>query len=382
LALITLEASKKNFIVCRESSSQYIACIDRTDSNPEWDLFVNNSDMGSFYQTSSWAQVKKSQGWSALRVILKTPTNDICGGGQVFFKQLMGFFLTIQLPKGPIFDPENPEMAFCVLNEIKQYFSRKPFILLIQPADNCWDFLEQLQNSGYGSNLKVDLEEKATITIDVSKDREEILKQIKKSKRNQFRQSEIRGLVCYETTDRKDLETFYALHKQIADKRNFGIQSKLFFESLWDHFFPSGQCHLFMAEVDKQPVASIMAITFLDTLHIYRLGWSDGYRLYLPNEGIYWFAIRWANEHNYHWVDLGGIDLEVAGNVLEGREQPEWVNNSYNGFKLHISENIVLAPGTMEYFNPRLLAESVRFISNYQSLNQFLKRVYKFIRKR
>lgn len=338
--------------------------------------------MGSFYQTSSWAQVKKSQGWSALRIILNTPAGKIYAGGQVLYKKMFGFFLMIQLPKGPVYDPEDQETALLVITEIRKYFRRDFYFLLIQPADKCWDFHKQLQNSGYGSYLKVDLEEKATILIDVSMDQEEILKQIKKSKRNQFRQSEVRGLECFESTDRKDLEAFYALHKEIADRRNFGIQSMQFFDTLWDQFMPTGQCHLFMAAVEKIPVASILALTFKDTLHIYRLGWADGNRLYLPNEGIYWFAIKWAHAHNYRRVDLGGIDIEAATAVLNNMPLPEWVNYSYNGFKLHVSENVVLMPGTVEDFNPKILAAVMRWLSTKQTINRFIKKAYKLIRRR
>lgn len=356
--------------------------IDNSEYNAEWDQFVLNTCMGTFYQTSSWAQVKRAQGWSALRVIAKRPGGGICGGGQVLYRKLFGFFLLIQLPKGPVFEPCDQDMAISILDEIKRYFQKSPYFLIVQPGDTCWDLQEQLLNSGYGTYLKVDLEEKATIIIDVSKDREEILKQIKKGKRNKFRQSETRGLQFFESTDRRDLETFHSLHKRVADKRDFGIQNKIFFDTLWDHFTTENWLHLFVAKIEEETVSAALAIAFKDTVHLYRLGYLEGYNHYHPNEGMAWYILKWANEHNYHWADFGGIDMEIADAVLNGKELPDWVDHSYNGFKLQVSENLTLAPGTVEYFNPQAFSDLIQWISTHQAINQFIKKGYVLVRQR
>jgi lipid II:glycine glycyltransferase (peptidoglycan interpeptide bridge formation enzyme) len=359
-----------------------IPFIDETQVNPEWDQFVVSSDTGTFYQTSSWAQVKKAQGWNALRAITKSSTGDICGGCQVLYKKLFGIFYLIQLPKGPIYEPENLEMALSILDEIKRFFQRHPYFLIIQPGDTCWDLMERLLHSGYGTDLKVDLEEKATIIFDVSKDREEILKKIKKRKRSQFRQSETRGLQFFESNDRQDLETFHSMHKRVAEKRDFDIQNRLFFDTLWDHFKLKDWLHLFIAKFEGKPVSAALAIVFKDTVHLYRLGWIRGYNHFHPNEGMAWHIMKWANEHQYHWVDFGGIDLEVAEAVLNGAELPEWVSHSYNGFKLQVSEDITLFPGTVEYFSPRVLSDLIHWLSRHQTFNLFLKNFYRQIRRR
>lgn len=356
--------------------------IDVTQANQEWDQFVANSATGTFYQTSTWAQVKQTQGWSALRAIVRNSTGDICGGGQVLYRRLFGLFLVIQLPKGPIYEPENLEMALCVLDEIKRYFQKRPFFLIIQPGDTCWNLLERLIQSGYRTYLKVDLEEKATIIIDVSKEREEILKQIKKGKRNQFRQSETRGLQFFESNNKQDLEIFLPMHKRVAEKRNFEIQNKLFFDTLWDRFKPANMLHLFIARLDEKPVSAALVIAFKGTVHLYRLGWIRGYNHYHPNEGMAWHILKWAHCNKYRWVDFGGIDMEVAEAVINGTPLPEWVSHSYNGFKLQISEDVTLSPGTVEYFNPRALSDLNQWLSNHPAFNTFLKNIYKHIRRR
>lgn len=360
----------------------FFTSFDESTRNIEWDLFVYRSAMGNFYQTSIWGQVKRSQGWNSLRMIMKSPSGVICGGAQVLFKKYFGCILAIQLPKGPLFDADNQEMALSILNEIKRFFQKVPFILIIQPFDVCVDLYKKLLDTGYRKDLRVDLEETSTIIIDVSKDQADILRQIKKGKRPRFHQSESRGLVCFETTARKDLETFYSLHRRIDEKRNFGIQSRLFFDTLWEQFVPSGWCHLFMAKVDDQPVASILTITYKDTLHIYRIGWNEGYNNYYPNEGMYWFIMKWANQHHYHWVDFGGIDSEAAEAVLHGTEFPDWVEHSYSAFKLHISEQIVITPGTVEFIHPGVFAYLIRWLFSHQAVNRMLKRVYSHIRRR
>jgi peptidoglycan pentaglycine glycine transferase (the first glycine) len=356
--------------------------IDESAENSQWDQFVTSSDMGNFYQTCAWAQVKQTQGWKTMRVIVKLPSESICGGAQAQYKKCLGFITVILLPKGPLFDLEHPEMALSILDEFTRHFKNSPFLLFVQPEDDCWDFQNRLLQLGFDASLCVDLEETATIVIDVSKDQEDILRQIKKKKRPKLHQSDSRGIVCYETTRKDDLEIFYSLHKRIAEKRNFAIQCKPFFDALWDQFVPEGWCHLFIATIKEQPVASLLVITYKDTLHFYRIGWAEGYNNYYPNEGIYWYALKWANEHHYHWVDFGGIDHEAAVAVLNGAEWPEWVNHSYNAFKLHVSEQVVLSPGTVGYCNPKVFSDLIRWTSCHPVFYGVLKKAYTVFRRR
>ncbi len=221
-----------------------------------------------------------------------------------------------------------------------------------------------------------------TIIIDVSGGPEDILHQIKKGKRIRFRQSESRGLTCHETPDRSELDTFYVLHQKIADKWQFGIQCRDFFELLWDRFSPQGWLHLFMGKIDDIPVASIITITFGDTLHIYRVGWTEGYNNCYINEGMYWYIMQWAHEHNFHWVDLGGIDRQAAEAVIKGETPAEWVSHTYTSFKMHLSEQITLRPGTVELVNPKALAVVYRWICSSQRLSQVVDKGYKLFRKR
>jgi lipid II:glycine glycyltransferase (peptidoglycan interpeptide bridge formation enzyme) len=230
---------------------EFTSTIDKSENNPEWDQFVINSDTGSFFQTSSWAKVKRTQGWDALRVIAKSPAGSISGGIQVLYRKLFGVVLILQLVYGPLYDQESPEMGLAILDEVKQYFRKRPFFLFVQPFENNWEFYKTLQNSGYGTNLHVDLEQTATIIVDVSKSKEDILRQLKSGKRHQIRQSQTRGLVCSESTNREDLDIFYELHKNIANRRHFKLQRKDFFEALWDQFMPEGCLHLF---IDRKSV--------------------------------------------------------------------------------------------------------------------------------
>jgi lipid II:glycine glycyltransferase (peptidoglycan interpeptide bridge formation enzyme) len=360
----------------------FFISIDKTENNPDWDIYVLKSEKGRFFQTCAWAKVKQIQGWCALRVILKSPEGSICGGAQVIYKRLFGFMYLIQLVYGPLFGPDDQESAFMILAEIKRYFCTNPFFLFIQPCDNCWGFHEKLLNSGYNKNLNVDLEQTATVIIDVSKDRQDILHQIKKGKRQRFHQAENRGVICYESSSKEDLDTFYALHKDIADKNNFGIQSRSFFDVLWDQFMPLGQLHLFMAKIKDQTVAAILTISYKDTIHSYRIGWREGFNNYYPNEGIYWFIMQWANEHGFHWFDFGGIDIDAAKSIVNGTELEEWIAHTYSSFKLHLSEQVFLLPDTVEYINPKAFSDLIRWISVHPKISQFIKKGYKLIRRR
>lgn len=112
-------------------------CIDKCESNPDWDQYVLSSKAGSFVQTSVWAQVKQCQGWNVLRIILKTPAGEICGGAQVIYKKCLGLIFLLQLPYGPLYEQDCEDQGMVILDVLQAHFQNNPFILFLQPHGNC-----------------------------------------------------------------------------------------------------------------------------------------------------------------------------------------------------------------------------------------------------
>lgn len=356
--------------------------LDDAEKNPEWDHFLSGAKHGHFLQSSSWAVVKRTQGWRMLRFILKSRDGVICAGAQILFKQYFGVLFLIELVYGPVCAEGYQECSVRILDEIKQHFRNRFFFLYIQPSEKDWDFSRKLGNSGYLPSDQGELEPTATLIIDVSRPEEEIILQLKKGKRKRMRHAQDRGVMCYEATAKADLETFYALHQNLAKKNQFIIQNKIFFDELWDHFVPSGQLHLFMAKIENTVVASLMVTAYKDVVSAYRIGWIEGYSHYYPNEGIYWFAIQWAKQHGFHWFDFHGIDIEAAQAILDGRDLDEEYAHSYSAFKLHMCDQVVLMPDAVQYIHPAWFAAVYRGILRSDVLMSILSRMYGLIRKR
>jgi peptidoglycan pentaglycine glycine transferase (the first glycine) len=356
--------------------------VDDAEKNADWDQFVRSAKHGHFIQSSSWAVVKRTQGWKALRFILKSEDGSIYAGAQVLYKQYFGFMNLILLVYGPVCAEGYQDCALKVLDEIKHFFHNRLFFLYIQPFEKDWDLSEQLNTSGYLLSNQGDLEPAASLIIDVSRSEEEIILQLKKGKRPRLRSAQNRGVICYESTSKADLDTFYALHQNLSRKNDFVVQNRAFFDELWDQFVPLGQLHLFMAKIEDTVVASYIITTNKDVVSVYRIGWMEGHSHYYPNEGIYWYAIQWAKQHGFHWFDFHGIDIGAAKAILEGRELDEEFAHSYSAFKIHICDKVVLMPRTVQFIHPAWFYAIYKGILHSEMLMSILSRLYGLIRKR
>jgi lipid II:glycine glycyltransferase (peptidoglycan interpeptide bridge formation enzyme) len=191
-------------------------------------------------------------------------------------------------------------------------------------------------------------DERATLLIDLSQRSEALLREMRRTTRNNIRQAECRGIEVREGTH-ADLSLFYQLLRGTAVRRQFVARSPAYYTELWQCFDPSHHIKIFVAEYQSEAISSLLTIPFGDTVRAEAFGWS-GPRVGLrPNELLIWKAIEWSKDNGYRKFDLGGIHISAARALLSGNSLPEALRSNPTRFKLGFGGSVVLLPPTFEY---------------------------------
>lgn len=346
----------------------------------EWDSFVAGTEDGHHVQTSAWAQVKATLGWSPLRVIIRD-RDRIAAGAQILVKRYPLIGSIAYVTKAPLVAPEYRELNRLVIQNLLQVARERKFLMLaIQPPNNAHDMADLLAEEGFRPS-RLELAPVATIFVDCSLSEKELLFQLNRKTRQSIYQSRRTALTIREGAA-DDLSIFYQLHLATSKRQNFMPYPKTYFETMQTAFFPNGNFKILIAECDGQPVSANLIIPFRDTVIAKVMGWSGGHRETRANEALHWEIVRWAKNHGYRYVDLEGVDADSAKKYLQGEPLPETIRHSPDQLKYGFGGKVTLYPAAHEIiFNPvyRWLYDRLQLQVARQT---FTSKILDWIRKR
>lgn len=162
--------------------------------------------------------------------------------------------------------------------------------------DNGWKF----------SNEQVQF--RNTVILDISKDEETILAEMKQKTRYNVRLATRKGVSTRVGTE-KDFESIFAIYAETAIRDGFAIREKKYYLSVWQIFYEAGMLSPLLAEVEGEVVAALMLFHSGDKAW-YIYGMSSGkHRNLMPTYLLQWEAIRVAKEKGCTRYDLWGAPL-------------------------------------------------------------------------
>jgi lipid II:glycine glycyltransferase (peptidoglycan interpeptide bridge formation enzyme) len=223
--------------------------------------------------------------------------------------------------------------------------------VLIQPAHAHPRCTALLEKSGFRPSA-VQAAPTATVVIDLTRSRDELLARMKGKTRYNVRIGLRKG-VAVRGGDEADLATFHRLLAATGRRNDFSIHPFEYYQAVWRAFEPRGCVKLFIAEYAGQPIAALLALTFGNTVTYWRGAWGGEHGALHPNEALHWHAIEWAKQRGFRWYDLDGIEVSQAEGLA-----PEASGKLYRAdttFKTGFGGEYQLFPGAHEYVaNPVL----------------------------
>jgi len=282
-----------------------LCCPDDT----RWDAFVVSYPRGHLLQTSPWGALKAAFGWRMSRLALEKGS-QLVAGAQILYRPLLLGLTLAYVPKGPLVDWENREMAAELLTALSaEARCHRAILLLLEPDlpdDPHWTHV--LRDLGLRPFPR-SIQPRRTILVDLQGSEEDILARMKSKTRYNVRLARRKG-VTVRVGGEEDLDVFYRLMQTTAARDGFGIHSYEYYRTAYRLFVPRGWARLFLAEYEGEPLAGLMVFACGEKAWYFFGASSNRHRNLMPNYLLQWEAMRWARERGCTTYDLWGIPDE------------------------------------------------------------------------
>jgi lipid II:glycine glycyltransferase (peptidoglycan interpeptide bridge formation enzyme) len=279
-----------------------------------WDDFVH-AHGGHLLQTRAWGALKARFGWRAERVLLLSNDAPIAGA-QMLFRRLPLGLTFAYIPRGPIAD--DPATFGALANALAAISAAHgAFTLKIEPNTPSPPFAFPTERTFIPSRP---IQPQTTIHVDLTRDLDAILAQMKPKWRYNIRLAERKG-VTVRAGNASDVPLFYQLLQLTSARDRFAIHSTDYYRAAIELLSADERARLFIAEYAGEMIAAIF-VTAVGDEAIYLYGASgNAHRDKMPNHALHWSAIQWAKARACTRYDLWGIADTAWAEVDEHPER-------------------------------------------------------------
>lgn len=268
-----------------------------------WEDFLSSFPDAHILQTANWGELKASFGWSVAR--LKASNSQACGA-QLLFRRLPLGYNIAYIPKGPVgkdWDSLWPEVdALCR--------RRRAIFLKVEP--DCWNDEPHVPPPGFQLSQR-SIQPPRTLVVSLLGQEPELLERMKQKTRYNIRLALKKGVVV---SPFDDIDLFCKLMQATGERDRFGVHSPLYYEKVYNLFYPRGECQMLLAEYNKEPLAALMVFARGQRAWYFYGASSDVHRDRMPSYLLQWSAMRWARAQGCSEYDLWGVP-DVDDEALE-----------------------------------------------------------------
>jgi lipid II:glycine glycyltransferase (peptidoglycan interpeptide bridge formation enzyme) len=341
---------------------------------------------GSFLQSGFWGAFKASFEWKTYPFTLGWKFKDHAGSTSllVLSRSLAPGFSLAYIPWGPEtpdgFSPDEQTAALAELVvRLKTFLPKSTGFARFDPP---WftggnAFIPPWFN---GNNTTIPLFQRAaadiqppdTVIINLQRDTETILAQMKSKWRYNIRLGEKK--VTVEQRDEAGLETFYKLFCETASRDGIALHSIAYYKKLFSvageyaencATSPAPRLHLYLAYYDDEAVAGIITLFFGKTgTYLYGAS-SNRHRNLMAPYALQWRAMRDAQSSGCIEYDLFGIPPN---------DDPAHPMAGLYRFKTGFGGKIIHRPGSWDYPYNRTLYAMFRFAEKTRKFLRDLKK--------
>jgi len=276
-----------------------------------FDAFVHDHPRGHPLQLWSWPEVKRADGWGAVRMLVEEG-DRIAAAVSIVERRLPGGTALWLAHRGPVAEPGAD--ATRTLEAFVRAHGRARGVVALR-CDPEWPVTdgERLAAAGW-RHLPVRqrwpsgaLEPVRVWRISLEGGEGAVWGRFDAGTRSCIRRAERKGVTVRPGTSR-DVAPFYALERSTGRRKGFPVRSLAFFERLWRAWNEAGDAYLAVAEYDGRLIAGAWWVRCGQGTWGQFAAMDRAYRHLQPSEAVYWAGIRWAIGRGCTFCDFGGID--------------------------------------------------------------------------
>lgn len=317
-----------------------------------WDAFMANQPSFGLLQSWDWGEFKGKMGWKVYRLAARKQ-DRILAAAQVFIKSLVGGLgSVVYIPRGPIGDWTDGEIMQALLTEIHQLARahNAVFLKIEPPLLKSHNNDARLHAFGFWSSPNTN-QPRNTLILDIDRDLEAILGQMRKKTRQYIHKAEREG-VAVRVAEKQDLPAFIDLMEKTAKREHFPPRSRVYYELEWEVLCKENQAVYFLAFHDGRLSAVRSAYRFGDHAAEFHAGNDASSSEAHANYLLVWECIQWAKANGCRTFDLWGIPDDIGSSMEEDEKEYAHRADGLWGvyqFKSGFCKNIVSYAGAFDY---------------------------------
>ncbi|OVE74956.1 hypothetical protein BVX95_00715 [archaeon D22] len=146
-----------------------------------------------------------------------------------------------------------------------------------------------------------------TVSIDLTKDTDYILKNMNKKTRNLIRKGEKSNLEVIHSTNESDVDEFISIYSKTMEKNSakeeYFLEKQFFINTIK---YLKNSVSLFAVKSQNKTIASALFMHYGKFIHYHFSGSLKEYLSLAPNNFLLFKIIEWAKSNNYKTFHLGG----------------------------------------------------------------------------
>jgi lipid II:glycine glycyltransferase (peptidoglycan interpeptide bridge formation enzyme) len=331
-----------------------------------WNDFVEKSIHCNLTQTYEWGELMQELQTEPLHIGVMNEEGQLCAAILILISKLplmrTPYFYA---PRGPVIDdPTSPAMTV-LLNFVKAE-ARKcgACMLKIEPdaPDGDTQWLTSLQTRGFRPNPYAHHLRREWV-LDVRPSEQELLAKMHKKTRQYIRTSSRTGVTIRPGTVKDDIDTFYEIYIQTAERSNFGILPKTFYARMIELYGENAA--FFIAEYEGKPIAAAIILRHGEWCWNMYEAASEQSRELRINYLLQWQRILWAKAQGCRYFNSRGIP-----DKLEEDQELYGVYNfkrGFGGFDIRYLQTHDLVYRPISYAIYRILLDAKHWYNDRQA---------------
>ncbi len=292
--------------------------VTQSRDRAQWDAALAALPSPHVLQTWDWGEFKGRWGWHPTRLLFERDGQTMAVA-QVLHRRLSRTPFTLTyVPKGPILDYADRPLLTVVLSTLEEEARQRHSLFVKidpdvplgvgtndtppQPAATA----VQAALAGRGwRRSREQIQFKNTVLVDLVPDEEALLAGMKSKTRYNVRLAGRRG-VKIRPGDASNLDAFYDLYHETAQRDGFLIRPFAYYQDVWTQFLTMGRAHLLLAEINGESIAGLILFVFAQTAWYMYGASSAAHRNLMPNYLLQWEAMRLAKHLGCTCYDMWG----------------------------------------------------------------------------
>lgn len=291
----------------------------RTWTPESWDAYVRAHERASYLQTSPWARVKRSTGWSS--ALLGHPSNPRARlGAQVLTRPIPLLpWKFAYAPRGPLADAWTRETHEAWIAQLRAAakaggaLAGAALIRMDPEVEDGPEIVDALQAGGW--RRAHDMQPRKTRIIDLTVEESALWSGLRKKWRQYVNKARTNGIVVRDvdpTTEPDAFEKFYEVMREVSKRTALPLRSAATFREVWEAFALSGESRLLFADDASGETHAVLLLVRSGTRVVEPYGgMTEAGAESRANYLLKWEAIRTSR-------DLGATSYDMWGLIGSG----------------------------------------------------------------